>query len=57
MRLRVADGQIEKVANLNGIRRVQGAFSEWFGLSPGDIPVLLRNTGNQQVYALDWEAP
>ena len=57
MRLRVADGQIEKVANLTGIRRVQGAFSEWFGLGPGDTPVLLRNTGNQQVYALDWEAP
>jgi eukaryotic-like serine/threonine-protein kinase len=57
MRLRVADGQIEKIANLTGIRRVQGAFSEWFGLGPGDTPVLLRNTGNEQVYALDWEAP
>jgi serine/threonine protein kinase/Tol biopolymer transport system component len=57
MRLRVADGQIEKVANLTGIRRVPGAFGEWFGLGPGDAPLLLRNTGNQQIYALDWEAP
>jgi serine/threonine protein kinase/Tol biopolymer transport system component len=57
MRLRVADGKIEKVATLAGIRRVLGAFGEWFGLDPRDSPLLLRNTGNQQVYAIDWEAP
>jgi Tol biopolymer transport system component len=57
MRLRVADGRIEKVATLTGIRRATGAFGEWFGLGPGDAPLLLRNTGNQQIYALDWEAP
>jgi len=57
MRLRVADGQIEKVADLTGIRRVPGAFGEWFGLGPDDTPMLLRNTGNQQLYALDWDAP
>jgi len=57
MRLRVADGHIEKVANLSGIRRVPGAFGEWFGLGPDDAPMLLRNTGNQQIYAVDWEAP
>ncbi len=50
MRLRVADGRIEKVATLTG-------FGEWFGLDPGDAPLLLRNTGNQQIYALDCEAP
>jgi serine/threonine protein kinase/Tol biopolymer transport system component len=57
MRLRVADGKIEKVATLSGIRRAQGAFGEWFGLDPGDAPLALRNTGNQQIYAIDWEAP
>jgi eukaryotic-like serine/threonine-protein kinase len=57
MRLRVADGRIEKVATLNGIRRARGAFGEWFGLDPSDAPLLLHNTGNQQIYALDWEAP
>jgi serine/threonine protein kinase/Tol biopolymer transport system component len=57
MRLRVADDQIEKVASLTGIRRVPAAFGEWFGLGPGDAPLLLRNTGNQQIYAVDWEAP
>lgn len=57
MRLRVADDKIEKVASLKGIRRGLGALGEWFGLGPGDTPLLLRNTGNQQIYALDWEAP
>ena len=57
MRIRVADGKIEKVADVTGIRRVQGAFGEWFGLGPGDTPLLLRNTGSQQIYALDWDAP
>jgi hypothetical protein len=57
MRPRVADGRIEKVATLIGIRRATGAFGAWFGLNPGEPPLLLRNTGNQQIYALDWEAP
>jgi Tol biopolymer transport system component len=57
VRLRVADDKIEKVASLKGIRRGIGAFGDWFGLGPGDAPLLLRNTGNQQIYALDWEAP
>jgi serine/threonine protein kinase/Tol biopolymer transport system component len=56
-RLRVANDKIEKVASLKGIRRGMGAFGEWFGLGPGDAPLVLRNTGNQQIYALDWEAP
>jgi Tol biopolymer transport system component len=42
MRLRVADGRIEKVATLTGIRRATGAFGAWFGLDPGDAPLLLR---------------
>ena len=28
-----------------------------FGSAPGDTPLLLRNNGNQQIYAPDWDAP
>ena len=56
-RFRVADGKTQKVASLKGIRRVNGAFGEWFGLDPHDAPLFLRDTGNQQIYALDWDAP
>jgi hypothetical protein len=29
----------------------------WFGLAPDDSPLVLRDTGTQDIYALDWEAP
>jgi serine/threonine protein kinase/Tol biopolymer transport system component len=57
MRLRLADGKIEKVADLADIHRVEGGFGAWFGVGPDDSPVLLRNNGSQQIYALDWDAP
>ena len=56
-RYRVTNGKIERVASLKGVRRVKGSLGEWFGLDPSDAPLLLRNTGNEQVYALDWDAP
>jgi hypothetical protein len=30
---------------------------QWFALAPDDSPVLLRDIGSQEIYALDWEAP
>jgi hypothetical protein len=29
----------------------------WLGLGPDDAPLLLKDTGTQDVYALDWKAP
>jgi hypothetical protein len=29
----------------------------WTGLTPDDSPLLLRNVGSEEIYALDWEAP
>ena len=57
MRIRIADKKIETVANLNDIRRVPGEFGNWFGLGPGDSPMLLRDSASQQIYAIDWDAP
>ncbi|HSE47785.1 MAG TPA: protein kinase [Terriglobales bacterium] len=57
MRLRNGAKQPEKVADLKGIRRAHGAFGSWFGLGPGDAPLLLRKTGSQQIYSVDWTAP
>jgi hypothetical protein len=31
--------------------------SHWVGLAPDDSPLLLRDTGSQDIYALDWESP
>ena len=57
LRYRIQDGRTERVASLAGVRRVVGLLGIWFGLGPGDTPLVLRNTGMQQVYAIDWEVP
>lgn len=54
-RYRVTDGKSERVTSLKGIRRVSGSFDKWFGLGPDDAPMLLRDTGSSQIYAIDWE--
>ena len=56
MRVRLSDHKVERVADLKTFRQT-GSFSIWLGLAPDDSPLLLRETGTQEIYALDWEAP
>ena len=30
---------------------------DWTGLAPDDSPLVLRDIGTQEIYALDWAAP
>ena len=53
MRVRIRDRKLERVADLKDFRETGG----WLGLAPDDSPLLLRDTGTQEIYALDWEAP
>jgi serine/threonine protein kinase/Tol biopolymer transport system component len=53
MRVRIPDHQVERVADLKHFRQA-GYWSIWLGLAPDDSPLLLRDTGTQEVYALDW---
>jgi Tol biopolymer transport system component len=55
MRIRIRDRKIEEVADLKNFRQT-GYWSTWLGLAPDDSPLLLRDTGTQDVYALDWQA-
>jgi hypothetical protein len=57
LRYRIKDGKIEKIASLTGIQRANGTLGAWFGLGPGDAPMIVRNTGIWQIYAIDWDAP
>jgi Tol biopolymer transport system component len=57
MRLRVSDGKAEQLASLKNVRRFLGISGFWSGLAPGDIPMLARDVGEQEVYALDWWLP
>lgn len=55
-RVRVSDHKLERVASLKDLRRA-GAYSPWLGLAPDGSPLVLRDVGSQEIYALDWEAP
>jgi len=54
-RVRVSDRKIERLASLNDIRR-SGTY-QWTGLAADDAPLLLRDVGTEEIYALDWNAP
>jgi Tol biopolymer transport system component/predicted Ser/Thr protein kinase len=56
LRVRASDRKVERVADLKNLR-ITGYFSIWLGVAPDDSPLLLRDTGSQDIYALDWEAP
>ena len=57
VRVRASDGKTERLASLKNVRRYLGIWGFWSGLAPGDIPLLARDTGEQEIYALDWRAP
>jgi Tol biopolymer transport system component len=56
MRVHIADKRVERAADLRNLR-VTGYWSIWLGLAPDDSLLLLRDTGSQDVYALDWHTP
>jgi serine/threonine protein kinase/Tol biopolymer transport system component len=54
MRVRIRDRKIERVADLKNFRQT-GFYSVWLSLASDDSPLLLRDTGTQEIYALDWQ--
>jgi eukaryotic-like serine/threonine-protein kinase len=53
-RLRLNGNAVERVASLQDFRPT-GYWDDWMALDPGDSPLLMRDTGLQDVYALDCE--
>jgi len=56
MRIRIRDRRVERVADLKDFRQT-GYWSFWLGMAPDDSPLLLRDIGTKEIYALDWQAP
>jgi hypothetical protein len=54
MRICAADGKRETVTDLKGARYT-GFYSLWMGLEPADAPLLLRDVGSDDIYALTLE--
>ena len=55
-RVRIDDGRVDVVASLRGLRRPSDLGS-WVGLAADDSPLVLRDVGTHEIYALDFEAP
>jgi DNA-binding winged helix-turn-helix (wHTH) protein/Tol biopolymer transport system component len=53
-RISVPDGKIDLVVDLSDVHLI-GAVGFWFGLDPNDTPLLLRNNGTRDIYALTLE--
>ena len=56
VRIRVTDQKTEQVADLKNFITV-GRYGGWLALTPDDSPLLLHDTGTQDVYSVDWETP
>jgi eukaryotic-like serine/threonine-protein kinase len=56
LRIRISDHTVQQVVDLKNFISV-GSYGTSSALTSDDSPVLLRDAGTQDVYALDWEAP
>ncbi len=57
-RVRIADRKLERLADLKKPpARVVTDRLSWSGLTPEGSPLLMRDVGAQEVYALDFESP
>jgi len=54
-RMKLSDLSVERVADLKDFQPT-GYWDDWMGLDPSDSPLLLRDTGLQDVYAFDIES-
>jgi Tol biopolymer transport system component len=55
-RVRISDHKLEQAAILKDFRQAHG-WGSGIGLAPDNSPLLLRDAGTQDIYALDLEAP
>jgi len=56
-RVRTSDFKVERLVPLGSLRRANGIFGPWAGLTLDDSPLTLRDVGAQDIYALDVNLP
>jgi len=56
LRVRITDPKVEQVSDLTNLPTT-GNIGPWLGLDPDDAPLLLKDTGTQDIYVVDWEEP
>jgi Tol biopolymer transport system component len=53
LRVRIGDRKIERLASLKNFRLAIGSHGPWIGWAPDDSPLMLRDVGTQDIYALE----
>jgi serine/threonine protein kinase/Tol biopolymer transport system component len=56
LRVAIADRKVEQISDLTDLPTT-GNSGPWLGLDPGDSPLVLRDTGTQDIYSLNWKEP
>ncbi|MCI0620854.1 MAG: CadC family transcriptional regulator, partial [Acidobacteria bacterium] len=56
-RVGVGDRKVELWASLKGFRLAAGVFGAWVGWTLDDQPLMLRDEGTEEIYALEWQPP
>jgi len=56
-RVNINDRKVEQLLSLKNQRLAPGVFGAWGGWAPDDSPLILRDIGAQDIYALEWQAP
>ena len=56
-RVRITDHKLERIVGLKGVRISIGIAGTWCGLAPDDSPLVLRDVGSQEIYALELQLP
>ncbi len=56
VRIRVSDLSVEQVVDVKSFAS-SGRYGRALALTPDDSPILLRDTGTQDVFSVDWETP
>ncbi len=56
LRVRISDRKVEEVSDLTNLPTT-GSIGPWLGLDADDAPLVLKDIGTQDIYALDWQEP
>lgn len=53
VRVRIKDRMVEHILSLKDFPQREDGFALWIGLTPDDAPLLMRDRGVEEIYALD----
>ena len=56
-RVRVSTRKVEEIVSLKNFRQAPGLLGAWEGLAPDDSPLLVKDTGTQDVVSMEWHEP